>query len=233
MKPRSNIFLWGVFLVCLGALSLLNSFDVIRFDEEVGPAMLFFSAGIVLIVGHFFFSKKLWSLIVGGICMFIGVATYIDATGFIRDEYIGIALFVLTGLIFLSALRQGRKNWWAIIPGGYSLSIAAHIALDLSWHGSGLWHSVVVFGGTGLIFGAIFLLKNETYNLDWAKYPSIIAFAICALTLFAADFEDVVSRFFFPVLLIGLGALLLFRSTRTLQESDDKPAGKAGKKKEG
>lgn len=233
MKPRSNIFLWGVFLVCMGALSLLNSFDVIRIDEEVGPAMLFFSAGLVLVVAHFFFNKKLWSLIVGGICMFIGLATYIEATRFLRDEYVGISLFVLTGLIFLSALRHGRKNWWAIIPGGYSLSIAAHIALDLSWHGSGLWHSVVVFGGTGLIFGAIYLLKDETYNLDWAKYPSIIAFALCALVLFTADFEDVVSRFFFPVLLIGLGALLLFRSTRSLQDSAEKPEDQAGKKKGG
>lgn len=233
MKPRSNIFLWGVFLVCLGALSLLNTLDVIRIDEEVGPAMFFFSAGVVLVVAHFFFNKKLWSLIIGGVCMFIGLAAYIDATRFVRDEYIGIILFVLTGLIFLSALRQGRKNWWAIIPGGYSLSIAAHIALDLSWHGSGTWHSVVVFGGTGLIFGAIYLLKNDTYNLDWAKYPSIIAFALCAITLLAADFEDAVGRFFFPVLLIGLGALLLYRSTRFSEEAKDTPAKKIDSKKKG
>ena len=132
MKPRSNTFLWGIFLVCLGALFLLNSFGLLQLDDEVGAAMVFFSAGVVLLTAYFAFKKKLWTLIVGCIALFVGIVTYIDATHFVPEEFIGVSLFVIAGLVFLSNLRKGRKTWWAIIPGGFCLIIAGHIFLDMA-----------------------------------------------------------------------------------------------------
>lgn len=220
MKPRANSFLWGVFLVCLGALFLLNSFGFMDIDEETGMAVMFFSGGLVLLIAFFLFKKKLWTLILGSAGVFIGLAIFIEATRIVPEEYVGVSLFVLVALVFLSSLKSGRKNWWAIIPAGYSLSIAGHILLDLSWHSSGLLHSVIVFGGTGLIFGVIYLLKNEEHHLGWAKYPAGISLAVCALILFGAGFNDLVSRFFLPLMLVGGGVMLLIRSLNTAQEHD-------------
>ena len=215
MKPRSNTFLWGVFLVCLGTLFLLNSFGLLRLDDEIGAAMVFFSAGVVLLTAYFVFKKKLWTLIVGCVGVFLGIVTYIDATRFVPEEFIGISLFVIAGLVVLSALRRGRKNWWSIIPGGFCLIIAGHILLDISFYETDNLHAVLFFGGTSLIFGVIYLLKNAEYKLGWAKYPGLAALAICAIILFAADFEDVISRFFFPVLLVAVGALMLVKSLKS------------------
>ena len=81
------------------------------------------------------------------------------------------------------------------------------------------YHGVVFFGGASLIFGIIYLLRDDTYNLDWAKYPSIIAFVIAGIIMLALDFEDAFSRFFFPVILIGLGTIIFFQALKKGNES--------------
>jgi len=214
MKPQSTTFLWGIFLLCLGGLFLLNSFGLLNTDEGTGTAMVFFAGGIVFLAAYFVFKKKLWTLILGCIGIFIGFATYIEATGFLPGEFSGIALFVITGLVFLGSLRRGLKNWWAIIPGGFCFIIAGHIGLDLFVRHAGNLHAVLLFGGIGLIFGILYFLKNETHQLGWAKYPALGSLGLCALIFFTSNFEDVLSEFFLPFLLVSIGVIMLIKSLR-------------------
>lgn len=217
MNIKSSNFLVGIFLVIIGGLFLLSSIDILPVNEDVTVSIIFASAGIVLILGYYIFKIKLWSLIVGASGLFIGAAMFIDETRYISDDVIPIIFFVFTGLLFLNSLRSGKKNWWAIIPGGYSFIFAVHVFLDMIWfrpgdlHGEDL-HGVVFFTGSGLIFGIIFLLKDKKYNLDWAKFPSIISFLIAVIVLLASDISSLFSRYFFPVLLIFIGGLLLYKS---------------------
>ncbi|MEJ2627614.1 MAG: hypothetical protein P8078_03535 [bacterium] len=212
MKVKSTNFLFGVFLVILGCLFLLHAFDIVFIDSSVTVIAFFLAAGLVFLLAYLLFKKGLWTLIVGMISLFIGAAIYIDRTHYLPDGLIPISLFVLTGLTFLNALRFGRKNWWALIPGGYCFIFAAHVVIDMLWLRIDDLHGIVFFLGTGLIFGIIYLLKNKKFDLDWAKYPSIIAFLIGFILLLSSKISHLFNRFLFPAILIFIGILLLFKS---------------------
>lgn len=222
IKAQSNHFLIGLFLIILGALLLLNSIGRISLDEENVMSIIFFSGGAVLIAAHFLYKKELWTLIAGSCGVFIGSAIYIGESQVLPDEIIGAILFVIIALLFFNALRAGRKNWWALIPGGFCLIIAVHIFLDTMWWIPDEYHGIAFFIGGGVIFGIIYFLRDETYKLDWAKYPAIILFSIGGLILLTADFSNTFSRFLFPVIIIGAGALLVYHATkkRKLEESE-------------
>ena len=212
MKVHSTNFLIGVFLILIGVLFLTSTLGPLRIEEEYTWAILFFSAGLVMILAHFLFDKKVWTLILGGISMFIGTAIFIDESRILPGDSIGILFFVIAGIIFLSALRHGKPYWWTLIPGGFCLIVAAHILMDMNWWIPDEYHAVIFFGGSGLLFGIIYLLKDDTYRLDWAQYPSIIAFTIAGIVMLAADSRDIISRFIFPLILILLGSYVVFKS---------------------
>lgn len=212
MKVKTTNFLFGIFLIILGSLFLLHALDIFFIDSSLTVASLFVAAGLVFLLAYFFFKKGLWTLIVGVIGLFIGSAIYIERAHYLSDDLIPITLFVLTGLTFLNALRYGRKNWWAIIPGGYCFIFAAHVTIDMLWLRIDDLHGVVFFLGTGLIFGIIYLLKNKKFDLDWAKYPSLISFLIGFIVLLSSNISYVFNRFLFPAILIVIGLLLLFKS---------------------
>ncbi len=237
MKVKSTNFLFGVFLIILGCLFLLHALDVFFIDSSLTVAAFFVAAGLVFLLAYFFFKRGLWTLIVGVIGLFIGLAIYIEQTHYLPDAFVPISLFVLTGLTFLNALRYGRKNWWAIIPGGYCFIFAGHVAIDMLWLRFDDLHGVLFFLGTGLIFGIIYLLKNEKFDLDWAKYPSIISFIIGIIVLLSSRISHVFNRFLFPVILIIIGLLLLFKSLpkgpkKKKLNKKDKKEKKEKKKKE-
>jgi len=214
MKAHPTQFLIGIFLILLGVFFLLSTMGVIRWEEEFSVAVVFFSAGIVLLLAYYLFHKKIWALILGVLGLFIGSAIYLDESRILPEESIGMILFLLVGLVFLNTLRQGKQKWWAIIPGGFCLIVAAHILLDMYWWLPDEYHGVLFFGGSGLIFGIIYFLKDAKYDLDWAKYPSIIAFIIAGLVMLSIDFENLFSRVIFPIALIVIGTLILFKSMR-------------------
>jgi hypothetical protein len=220
MKPKSTSFLIGLFLILIGALFLLHTTGLFWLDEEITVSIVFFSAGLVFLIAYFFFKKPVWALIFGGIGVFIGSAIFINESRILPDEAIGIILFILAGLIFLTGLRQGKKNWWVLIPGGFCFVLAAHILIDMSWHIPNSYHSVVFFGGLGLIFGIIYLLRDKNYDLGWAKYPSIILFIVAGISLLAVDVRDWFSRLVFPLILIGAGSLILFKSLKPKETED-------------
>ncbi len=214
MKPHSAHFLIGIFFILLGSLFLLNSLGILRSNDAYTSAAVFFSAGIVLTAAHFLYHQKVWALILGCIGIFIGSAIYIDATRSLPDDAIGMIFLVLIGLVFLTGLRDGKRKWWVVIPGGFCFIIAAHVLLDITWWLPDEYHGVIFFGGMGLIFGIVYLMRDATYKLDWAKYPSLIAFCIAALIVLTIDFNDAFGRFIFPAVLILVGGLLMTKSMK-------------------
>ena len=235
MKIQSTNFLVGIFLVLVGAFLLMISLGKIYLQEEYVVATVFASAGIVFILAHMLFQRKLWTLIVGAICLFIGSAIFIDESRMISSDSIGVLFFIITALLFFNALRKGKKNWWAIIPGGFSLILAIHILIDMNRYISDDYHGVIFLGGSGVIFGIIYLLRDETFKLDWAKYPSIILLILAALVLFAVDMGALLSRLILPVLLILIGSYVVYGALKKQKQAAEEvqPTEKSstGKKK--
>lgn len=212
MKVSPSHFLGGIFFIILGTLLLADSLGYIWLNGELTVSAVFASAGIVLLISHLFFKSGAWALILGSVSLFVGSAIYIERTHILPNEGIGMVLFILAGLVFLSALKGGKKNWWALIPGGGCMILAGNILLEILLWRAERYHGVIFFGGIGLIFGIIYLLKDKTYKLGWAKYPSLIGFGFAAMIMLTVDFRDDFSRFIFPALLIIIGAILISSS---------------------
>ena len=213
MNPKPTPFLFGLFFILFGGFLLLGTADIIHIEGEMATAGLFAAAGLVLILTHFTHKRALWMLIVGGAALFIGAAIFIETTRVLPDDTIGALLFILVAAVFFLQLRKGRRAWWAVIPGGFSLVMAGHVLLNLWCWNPGPLHGVLFFGGTGLTFGIVYLMKNAQYKLDWALWPCAGGFIMAAFLLFVRD-NDAVDRLFFPVMLIGFGLVILLRSLR-------------------
>ena len=218
MKVNSTNFLIGVFLILLGGFFLLGTLTDLRIREEIVLASIIFVTGVVMLLSHIFFDRKLWTLIMGCSGIFIGSAITIEEWRLLPSESISMILFILVGLVFLSGLRKGKKNWWALIPGGFSIVIAGSIFLDMQRFISDAYIGVLLFAGMGIIFGILFLMRDEEYNLDWAKYPSLVGFILSAIIVLTIDFRDMFSRYLFPILLIAIGIFILVRSLARSRE---------------
>ena len=214
MKARPLNLLIGAFLVLAGIAFLLDSLGTISLDTEYVFALLFLGAGVVLLAAHFFFRYRAWAAIVGGICLFIGAAIAIDHSMILPEDAVGIVLFSIVGLIFLSSLRHGKKNWWAVIPGVFCLILAAEVALDIIGWRAEQYQGVVFLAGLGLMFGIVYFLKDKTHNLGWAKYPSLVFWILAVLAWAGSDISDPVERFLLPTLLMGFGGWLIVRSLK-------------------
>jgi len=218
MKVNSTNFLFGIFLIILGVFFILSTAFDFRLEDAYIVALVFFSLGIVLLLAYFVFHNKLWSLITGIASLFIASAVYIHESRILPDDTIGALLFILVGMAFLTALRSGKKNWWAIIPAGFSFMFAAHVLIDMNWWNADRYHGVVFFAGVGIIFGIIYLIKDKTYQLDWAKYPSVIAFIFAVLVFLTVDAGEFLGRLILPLILMGIGALIIRKSLKDAEQ---------------
>ena len=121
------------------------------------------------------------ALLVGG-----GVLLLLQNLGlFVIGGLLWAGLFALGGLGFLGVYLADRRRWWALIPGGALLGIAAPIALSAAGDRWAQWGGGAFLGLLGLGFGAVYL----TDRLDrwWALIP-----AGTLLTLAAVASLDVV-----------------------------------------
>ncbi|MFC1502462.1 hypothetical protein ACFL6A_03520 [bacterium] len=233
MKVHSTNFLFGIFLVLIGAFFLLTTLGKLDITEEYSVSIFFASAGIVLILAYILFHQKLWTLIVGAICFFIGSAVFIEESRILPDESIGALLFIIMGILFLTALLKGKKNWWAVLPGGFSFILAGHVLIEMSWRIPHEYHGVLFLGGWGLIFGIVYLLKDDTYHLNWAKYPCIVLLILAAFALFSVDLDNFMSRLIVPIIMIAIGGYVVFRAIQKEKLLTKKDNEKKDKNKKG
>ncbi len=214
MKVNSTNFLFGIFLILLGIFFILGTAYDIRLADAYVVALVFLSVGIVLLLAYFVFRHKVWALILGTVSLFLASSIFIHESRVLPDEAIGSVMFLLAGLLFLSALRSGKKNWWSIIPAGFCFTFAAQILISFLWRFGDRFQGVAFFVGSGIIFGILYLIRDESYKLDWAKYPSIISWIMSLIVLLTVEAGDFLGRLILPLLLMGIGALILRKSLR-------------------
>jgi hypothetical protein len=212
MKPSRSLLITGLACIIAGALFLLETLQVWDMDEILVTAIIFWAAGLSLLTGYFGFSARKGALITGAVCLFIGTTIWIiNFTGL--PDYTNTILFlIITGLVFLEALRRGKKNWWAVLPGGMCLVFAGQVLADNVWNDSGTLQAGLFFGGVGIVFGIVYLLRDETHPLGWARYPSLIALVLALLFLVSGLLRGGFWRLVFPLALIAAGCLIIRRS---------------------
>jgi hypothetical protein len=123
----------------------------------------------------------------------------------------------LGGALFLGGIGLGfwviyftnREFWWAIIPGGVLLTLGV-VTLSEDWidgdSGGG-----VFFMGLAITFLLVALLAKPRESFWWAYIPAGVLFVF---GVFLIGPLQSVFNFIWPVALIAVGVIVLFRNFR-------------------
>ncbi len=190
-------WLWGLVLIILGAVFLLNQ-TVLRMGEIVWMTIM---AGISLSFLAVYLSnrRQRWALIPAYVFGAIGGLLLLAGVGF-RNDW--IALYVLAAIAapFYAVYLRNREQWWALIPAYVMTVIAGLVVLDGVFGGE-MVASTIMFAIAGP-FVFVFLRNPKNW---WALIPAGIM-GLIGLGLLASAFAYLV-----PAALIVLGVYLMVR----------------------
>lgn len=212
MKRKGFRTFFGVGLIALGVLFLLQSFGLIETGMVLLWATLFAAGGATFLYFYWLNREQWWALIPGfaliGIGVLIGVAEY----GPPELENVAGSIFMFSiAVSFLIIYLRNREVWWPIIPLGFCTTIGIMILLD-SIMGEGELDAVVLFLGGALTFGVLGILPSSKGKMSWAFIPAAVMLLIGGIVL--AD-ELGSAQLFGAAALVIVGIFLL---TRTLRE---------------
>ena len=217
LKPQSanrksriiTIFL-VMFLILAGAGLLAAT----RFGDEVlAPAMVFLFALCFSLIAAWS-RKNQWAILPAGFFASLGLVLTLEIL-FPESEAIGLGFIPLLAATFLFFAILSKKNWWAILPAGFFVSIGLVVVLDtLIPHeeypriqGMLIWgfYTWVLFLGLATTFGILWLLRR-TLPTRWAIYPAVGFLAMAVLFIIeGARF----SQYWLATTLLVLGMTLL------------------------
>lgn len=199
--PLDRHSIWGLLLIGVGALFLMDSLNIFAFSGRLILSIAFFGGAAVFLSVVVNSPQNWWALfpafMLGFIGLMIGKPTF--ALGFIPD---GSLFLGGMGLCFLAVYAIRRDHFWPIIPGGVLLTLA----LVSGMHGYGGW---LFFFGLAATFAVVFQVAGARREDSWALIVAVACAALGVLIL-----GGMLLRLLFPVILVGLGVYLLIRSPR-------------------
>lgn len=206
MKTAWRVIL-GIVLVLLGALALLQNFGQVRFEGTIWGVvfgLIFAGAGAGFMVS--FFQNRLtnwWAAIPGLTLLGLGVMIVLGALNFQPDELLATIFLGSIGASFWLVYFTDRTRWWAIIPGGVLVSVAAMILVE----SSGAWPVVILFGGMAATFALVALLTLPGEKpRTWAWYPAgVMAVLAVIMGITSGPLPGII----FPILLIAAGLVMV------------------------
>ena len=212
IDSKNSTMLWGLLLIALGSFFFLQATGILGVLSSLFWTLIFAAAGSVFL--YFFLTglhDRWWAAIPGFTLMGLAAVIFYDkfAPPFFSD--IGGAIFLGSiGVSFLAIFFTNRQLWWALIPGGALMSIAAVVVT--SQFGGWINPGSVLFIGLGLTFGLLGLLSTYLgVNLRWAYIPAavLLVLGLIVVTPFAGG-----ANFVWALALIGVGAFLVLRRSQ-------------------
>lgn len=214
MKALPTRLIAGLFLIGAGALFLLQNLRIIRLGG-LGDLFIaaFFGLGALAFLSVFLANREQWwSLIPAG--ALFGVSGLIA-----MDWLLPSVASALGGSFFLGSLSlpfwlifaTQRKHWWAIIPGGILLTLAAVAGAGNLLAGS--FGGILFFLGLSATFGALYVLPmaKDKARMRWALIPAIFCLGMAFVV--AASLSTIAGAIW-PLALILIGLYLLIRPRR-------------------
>lgn len=206
-KWLESRLLWGSLLILGGVLFLLQNLGIFELGG-IFWGLLFGLAGIFFLSIFFQNRTNWWSIIPGFTLLGIAGQIILDQLAPRLGEITGGSIVLgAIGLSFLFVYLSDRQNWWAIIPMGVLLTLAAISTLDqiLALDMGGFF-----FLGLGATFALVAILPKEV-DTRWAWIPAVILI-VMGIFIFAAT--EALLNYLWPLALILVGVYLIFRSMR-------------------
>lgn len=210
MKTLANRIFWGVLLILAGIFLLLARLDILRLP--VSTIWVFFAlVGIIFIFNFVTNVRQMWWSIIPGLflvalSMVIGFGENLNLFGI---DLTPVFIIGSLGLAFLLIFIVRQDFWWAIIPGGVMLTIAAITIIPT--FASGEFTAAVLFLGLAATFGVLSLVPTPGGRMRWPLIPAGILLGV-ALIVTAASADLI--RFAWPLALVLAGLFILFRRNR-------------------
>lgn len=147
----------------------------------------------------------------GGILVVLGTLLLAQSTGLVPEgaaNWVGMAVLAVIGLAFLGLYLAAPVRWWAVIPAGAMLTLAAVSAVQPFVPGA--VDGAIVLYGLAITFAAVALLPATRQARTWAWIPAAVLALLATMTLGSVTPE---AAAFWPLMLIIGGAYLVLAWT--------------------
>jgi hypothetical protein len=205
MKKDQSRLIWGGILILSGILFLLQELNILGNAFQY-LWLILMAAGAAVFLWIYFTKKEQWWAIIPGLTLLglslSGLDSLINI--FPGPDWTGAVFLGCIGLAFWMVYLRRQDQWWAIIPGGVLLTLAAVAGLDNILG----WSEVIFFLGLAGTFALVGILPNQQ-DTRWAFIPAAVL-AVLGVALFA-PFKSVM-LVVWPLALIALGVYILFRN---------------------
>lgn len=215
-RSRNSALVWGAILLGVGIVTLLSNLGIF---EKVVPffwALLFAAGGLGFLYVFLRDTQKHWWAAIPAFALF-GLAGTVTVS-----EYAPSQLASLGGAVFLGGLGLGflavylvrREHWWALIPAGTMLSLAATAAVTDSGFAvdSDLGGGIFMLG-LGITFLVVALVPGrDGKGRWWAFIPSAVLLIMGVMLLFEATQYLAYMGYVWGAVLVVAGGALLYKA---------------------
>lgn len=210
MDRHSVRIVVAVFLILMGIAALLSNLNVLAFslyNVQWFWLVVFGLGGLLFLAAFASNTRDNWWAVIPGLTL-IGLAGIIGVP-FLQSGLGGGFFLGMIGLSFWVIYFTHREFWWAIIPGGVLLTLA--LVAGMSNANNGLDMGGFFFLGLALTFLAVYFIPTAEGRMFWAIWPAaVLGIMGAAMTIGSLS----LARFAWPVILILLGGVLIYRTTR-------------------
>ncbi len=211
MKTKLSPLVWGILLILIGTLILLQTLDVLRFAIAVVWMVLFAIGGIGFLSVYVTDREHWWALIPGTVLLAIAAVILLGETAPQLGSAIGGTLVVgAIALSFLLIYALHPGFWWALIPGGVMASVTVVTLIDA--FNLPIDGGAVIMLGIGLTFVLLsFVRTEEGERMWWALIPGGIMLLI---GIFVAAEQVALAGYVLPAVLLIVGLYFVLRGIR-------------------
>ncbi len=205
MSDQRNKLIWGVVLIVLGGLFLIQTLGLIPEFSQTFWAVSLGLACLFFVVVYVYGGKTHWGwlfpiFITGG----LSLAAALSFTT-LNPIWIG-ALFMacISAPFWIIFLFNRQDNWWALIPGWVTAVLTLIILVSEQWAGETI--GAIVMWSVALPFIVVYFRNREHW---WALIPGFIMGGMGVVVLLASQSaEEVVGTF--VLLMMALPFLAVF-----------------------
>jgi hypothetical protein len=210
MEKVQSRSIWGILLIVGGLFLLLQTLNLVTFQwlGSLFGFLLFAAAGVAFTLLFLNKREQWWALIPG--CVFFSLAALVGLDSV--APRLGAAW---GGPIFLGGISLAfwliylihREHWWALIPGGVLLTLAAVAGLDQlapAWETGSIF-----FLGLAATFLLVYLAPAGKERINWALIPAAV-FLLLSIVVWGA--LTTLLNYLVPLALILIGLFLIWRN---------------------
>jgi hypothetical protein len=210
MKKIDFRILIGALLIGAGILFLLETFNIIPDAWNILWTAAFLVGSVIFFYVYISDRQQWWALIPAMTLLGLAGTIFVDAY-LPGISNLGGAFFLGgIGLGFWVIYITNRDFWWAIIPGGVLVTLGAVTLSDDFIEGDA--GGGVFFMGLAITFLLVALLAKPRENFWWAYIPAGVLFV---LGVFLIGPLQSFFNYIWPIALIAIGGILLFRNFRS------------------